>query len=231
MLTCIKNLNHWNFEKKIRMIVSLAVSGTSVFVLLIFLVAEMIFVTDRTSGTIESQTGIMAPNYEETLGQYWNFSVALVINDALQNYCSAPGEELAGSVAQDVNTEFTNMLNLQNNLNFVAVIRDEDERYYYKGNTSLTDARFETAYQEDYENSIAMRGEAGMRLSYNDAYYRQGKYTLTLYYPVYSTTNLVKQMGILVMNMNDSFLDSLIEKQQQEMGNAMVLVDVDGNIC
>ncbi len=226
----MKKLNNWNFEKKMRMVVSLAISGTSILVLFIFLLMEMIYVTEQTSDTIESQTRIISSNYDETLEQYWNFSVALVINDAIQNYCSAPADDLPDSVAEEVNTELTNMLNIQNNLNFSAVIRDEDGKYYYKGNTSLTDAQFEAGYKEDYGNSILMRGESGMRLSYNDAYYRSGEYTLTLYYPVYSTTNMVNQMGILVMNMDDSFLDSILSERQREMGNEMFLIDAGGTV-
>lgn len=226
----MKKLNNWNFEKKMRMVVSLAISGTSILVLFIFLLMEMIYVTEQTSDTIESQTRIISSNYDETLEQYWNFSVALVINDAIQNYCSAPADDLPDSVAEEVNTELTNMLNIQNNLNFSAVIRDEDGKYYYKGNTSLTDAQFEAGYKEDYGNSILMRGESGMRLSYNDAYYRSGEYTLTLYYPVYSTTNMVNQMGFLVMNMDDSFLDSILSERQREMGNEMFLIDAGGTV-
>lgn len=226
----MKKLNNWNFEKKMRMVVSLAISGTSILVLFIFLLVEMIYVTEQTSDTIESQTRIISSNYDETLEQYWNFSVALVINDAIQNYCSAPADDFPDSAAEEVNTELTNMLNIQNNLNFSAVIRDEDGKYYYKGNTSLTDAQFEAGYKEDYENSILMRGKSGMRLSYNDAYYRSGEYTLTLYYPVYSTTNMVNQMGILVMNMDDSFLDSILSERQREMGNEMFLIDAGGKV-
>lgn len=230
MLTCMKKLNNWNFEKKMRMVVSLAISGTSILVLFIFLLVEMKYVTEQTSETIESQTRIISSNYEETLEQYWNFSVALIINDAIQNYCSAPTDNFPDSVAGEVNTELANMLNIQNNLNFSAVIRDEDGRYYYKGNTSLTDAQFEAGYEEDFKNSILMRGENGMRMSYNDAYYRTGEYTLTLYYPVYSTTNMVNRMGILVMNMEDSFMNSILDESQREMGNEMFLVDTAGSI-
>lgn len=230
MLTCMKKLNKWNFEKKMRVVVSLAISGTSILVLFIFLIVEMVFVTEQSADTIESQMGLLASNYEETLEQYWNFSVALVINDAIQNYCSAPADNLPDSAAADVNTELTNMLNIQNNLNFSAVIRDEDGQYYYKGNTSMTDAQFEAGYEEDYKNSILMRGETGMRMSYNDAYYRSGVYTLTLYYPVYSTTNMVNKMGTIVMNMNDSFMESILADQQKEPGNDMFLVDTKGNV-
>ena len=125
----MKKLNKWNFEKKMRVVVSLAISGTSILVLFIFLIVEMVFVTEQSADTIESQMGLLASNYEETLEQYWNFSVALVINDAIQNYCSAPADNLPDSAAADVNTELTNMLNIQNNLNFSAVNRDEDGQY------------------------------------------------------------------------------------------------------
>ena len=140
------------------------------------------------------------------------------------------GGQTSGSVAADVNTELTNMLNIQNNLNFSAVIREEDGQYYYKGNTSMTDSQFEAGYKKDYPDSILMRGESGMRMSYNDAYYRSGVYTLTLYYPVYSTTSMVNKMGTIVMNMNDSFMESILADHQREPGNDMFLVDTKGHI-
>ena len=173
--------------------------------------------------------GILSSNYAETLEQYWNFSVALIINDAIQEYCSAPADRLPDSVTADVNTELTNMLNIQNNLNFSAVIREEDGQYYYKGNASMTDSQFEAGYKKDYPDSILMRGENGMRMSYNDAYYRSGVYTLTLYYPVYSITSMVNKMGTIVMNMNDSFMESILADHQREPGNDMFLVDTKGH--
>ena len=67
MLTCMKKLNKWNFEKKMRVVVSLAISGTSILVLFIFLIVEMVFVTEQSADTIESQMGLLASNYEEPL--------------------------------------------------------------------------------------------------------------------------------------------------------------------
>lgn len=230
MLAYMKKLNNWNFEKKIRVVVSLAISGTSILVLFIFLIAEMLYVTEQSADTLDGQMTILSSNYDESLEQYWNFSVALIINDAIQSYCSAPVDSIPAGAAADVNTELTNMLNIQSNLNFSAVIRNKDGRYYYKGNTSLTDAQFEAGYNEDYADSILMRGASGMRMSYNDAYYRSGQYTLTLYYPIYSTTNLVKEMGTLVMNMNDSFMESILLDAQKEQGNEMFLTDITGRV-
>lgn len=230
MLTCIKKLNKWNFEKKMRVVVSLAISGTSILVLFIFLIMEMLYVTEQTADTLEGQMGIMSSNYQETLDQYYNFSVALVINDEIQDYCSAPSGNIPVSAVEGVNAELTNMLNIQHNLNFTAVIREEDGQYSYKGNTSMTDARFEVGYKEDYSNSILMRGASGMRMSFNDVYYHSGEYTLTLYYPVYSTTNMVNETGTLVMNIDDSFMNSILTEHQREMGNEMVLVDTGGHV-
>ena len=52
MLACMKKLNRWNFEKKMRVVVSLAISGTSILVLFIFLIVEMVFVTEQSADTI-----------------------------------------------------------------------------------------------------------------------------------------------------------------------------------
>lgn len=230
MLTCIKKLNTWNFEKKMRVVVSLAISGTSILVLLIFSIVQLVYVTEQSSNMMEGQLSIISSNYEETLEQYKDFSVALVINDEIQKYCSVSPDSISDTIMEEVNTEFSNILNIQNNLNFSAVIPENGKEYMYKGNTSMIDAEFEKGYEKDYEESIPIRENSVMRISYNDAYFRTGEYTLTLYYPVYSTTSVGKEIGMLVMNMDDSFMRSILENSQGESGNEMSLINKEGNV-
>lgn len=230
MLTCIKKLNTWNFEKKMRVVVSLAISGTSILVLLIFSIVQLVYVTEQSSNMMEGQLSIISSNYEETLEQYKDFSVALVINDEIQKYCSVSPDSIPDTIMEEVNTEFSNILNIQNNLNFSAVIPENGKEYMYKGNTSMIDAEFEKGYEKDYEESIPIRENSVMRISYNDAYFRTGEYTLTLYYPVYSTTSVGKEIGMLVMNMDDSFMRSILENSQGESGNEMSLINKEGNV-
>lgn len=220
--------NNWNLEKKIRVVVSLAISGTSILVLFIILMTEVILIMNQSSDTIRGQMEATASNYDDTLEQYKSFAIALVINEDIQNYCS--GKSGSGDLTEGLNNELWNMLNIQNNLNFTAIVRGEEEGYIYRGRTSITDARFEQAYSNDLENSIPAKGDAAMRISFGNFYHRTGKYTLTLYYPVYSTTNMVNELGTLVMNIDDSFMSGMLQQGVSGEETGMLLTDQSGRI-
>lgn len=220
--------NNWNLEKKIRVVVSLAISGTSILVLFIILMTEVILIMNQSSDTIRGQMEATASNYDDTLEQYKSFAIALVINEDIQNYCS--GKSGSGDLTEGLNNELWNMLNIQNNLNFTAIVRGEEEGYIYRGRTSITDARFEQAYSNDLENSIPAKGDAAMRISFGNFYHRAEKYTLTLYYPVYSTTNMVNELGTLVMNIDDSFMSGMQQQGVSGEETGMLLTDQSGRI-
>ncbi|HJB00541.1 MAG TPA: sensor histidine kinase [Candidatus Mediterraneibacter merdavium] len=220
--------NNWNLEKKIRVVVSLAISGTSILVLFIILMTEVILIMNQSSDTIRGQMEATASNYDDTLEQYKSFAIALVINEDIQNYCS--GKSGSGDLTEGLNNELWNMLNIQNNLNFTAIVRGEEEGYIYRGRTSITDARFEQAYSNDLENSIPAKGDAAMQISFGNFYHRAGKYTLTLYYPVYSTTNMVNELGMLVMNIDDSFMSGMLQQGVSGEETGMLLTDQSGRI-
>lgn len=223
-----KGFNSWNLEKKIRVVVSLAISGTSILVLFIILMTEMFLIMNQSSDTIKGQMEATASNYNDTLEQYKSFAIALVINEDVQGYCS--GKAGSGDLTEGLNNELWNMLNIQNNLNFTAIVRDEEKGYIYRGRTSMTDAQFEQAYSVDLKDSIPVKGGAAMRVSFGNRYHRAGRYTLTLYYPVYSTTNMVNELGMLVMNIDDAFMGGMLRQDASSEEPGMLLTDGEGRI-
>lgn len=224
-----KGLNSWNLEKKIRIVVSLTISGTSILVLAIIFMAEVFLMMDQSSDTIKVQMRAMASNYADTLEQYKGFAIALIINDKVQDYCE--GESDGVELTQGLNNELGNMLNGQENLNFTAVIRSLDNSHIYRGSrASMEEAQFEQTYEKDYENSIPAENGVAMRLSFGNAYYRSNRYTLTLYYPVYSATIVSKELGMLIINIDDAFMSGMMSQEDISKETQMLLTDCSGRI-
>lgn len=174
----------------------------------------------------------LASNYDKTLEQYQSLAIALVIEESVQEYCKSAessGEEYERE-AGEVYDYLLNMLNVQSNMNFAVVEKYNKNKYVYKGNSSVVDARFELVYQEDYEESVPAKQESKVHMSFSNRYFRDGKYTLTIYHPIYSATSIEEARGMLIMNLNDSLIEQLHLEKEKEADNEMFLMDCNGKI-
>lgn len=172
---------------------------------------------------------MLASNYEDTLDQYQNLAVAIVIDDKMQDY-------IKSSQAVDENYEqkanilydfFLNMINVQGNMNFAAAVKEGSGDYVYKGNSSVTDSRFDEVYRQDYEASTRTKPGSAVKMSFGDNYFRDKDCTLTLYHPIYSTSAIGTPLGMLVLNLNDSLVEE-IRREDADGRSKRILVDQEG---
>ena len=225
-----EQITNWNLKKKISFFISLLIMGTSLIILTASTFSAFYYMTNQTREMATSQLETLASNYDDTLEQYQNLAVALVINDSVQKYCASDVKRglQYEQQASNVYNILLNMLNVQNNMNFAVVSRDDTEDYVYKGNSSVVDARFEVVYEQDYEESISAKEGSTVRMSFSNHYFRNEGYTLTLYHPIYATTRMVHKNGMLVMNLSDNLVEQLREDTTQSLDSELFLMDING---
>ena len=225
-----EQITNWNLKKKISFFISLLIMGTSLIILTASTFSAFYYMTNQTREMATSQLETLASNYDDTLEQYQNLAVALVINDSVQKYCASDVKRglQYEQQASNVYNILLNMLNVQNNMNFAVVSRDDTEDYVYKGNSSVVDARFEVVYEQDYEESISAKEGSTVRMSFANHYFRNEGYTLTLYHPIYATTRMVHKNGMLVMNLSDNLVEQLREDTTQSLDSELFLMDING---
>ena len=225
-----EQITNWNLKKKISFFISLLIMGTSLLILTASTFSAFYYMTNQTREMATSQLETLASNYDDTLEQYQNLAVALVINDSVQKYCASDVKRglQYEQQASNVYNILLNMLNVQNNMNFAVVSRDDTEDYVYKGNSSVVDARFEVVYEQDYEESISAKEGSTVRMSFANHYFRNEGYTLTLYHPIYATTRMVHKNGMLVMNLSDNLVEQLREDTTQSLDSELFLMDING---
>lgn len=227
-----KRTSAWNLKRKISFFLSLTILATSVIILVVSTMSAVYYMTKQSKNMAKEQLATLASNYDGTLEQYQNLAVSLVINDEVQNYCKSPesiGVEYE-RVAGGVYNYLLNMLNVQSNMNFSVVLKENTGNYVYKGNSSVVDARFDLVYKKDYEESIPTKAGSTVRISFGNNYFRDGQYTLTLYHPIYPTATISEPKGMLVMNLSDSMLEQLHVDNSQGFDSELFLMDRNGKM-
>ena len=232
MIKLINQINTWNLKKKISFFLSLTIMTTSIIILVASTTWAGYYMTKKSENMVKEQLETLASNYDDTLAQYQNIALSIVMSDQVQQYCKnidnfgTEYEKVLGGTY----SYLSNMSNVQKNMNFVVVLKENKDSYVYKGNSSAIDSKFETVYKEDYEESTPIKEGSSMRISFGNNYFRDGQYTLTMYQPIYSTTYVMEKKGMLIMNLSDNMLEQINTKNSERINSELILVNQNGKI-
>lgn len=80
-------INDWNLKGKISFFLTLTILVTFIIIMAISTVSSMNYMTKQSKEMAETQLDTLASNYADTLKQYQELAVALVIEDSVQKYC------------------------------------------------------------------------------------------------------------------------------------------------
>lgn len=219
----------WNFEKKLNFVM-----GTAILILIVLAIslsAAMFVYTlsKRNNEYAREHLELMAEDCADNLNQYKALLISLVLDDSIQKYCEAKERTQVYQVMGPAYTSLLDVLRIQSNSNFAAVTNDQLQTYVYSGNISAQAGNFEESFAKDYAQSLPANASGSIRMSFSDCYNRYGTYTMTLYFPVYSLTQMMSSNGVLVINLNDSILER-IQKKTSLASSSMYLTDQRGLI-
>lgn len=219
----------WNFEKKIYFVIGAAILLLMAAALGVSTASFVRTVSKRNDEYASEHLDLMAEDYADNLSQYKALAVSVVLDEKVQSYCEARDIQEANRSRGDVYATLLNILNIQSNVNFVAVTNDALGTYVYNGNISVLTGNFESGFSQDYEQSVPANESGSLRMSFSNCFSRNGEYTLTVYFPVYSLTHMVSSNGTVVINLTDSILGKIQKKTRIASAN-MYLVSEDGAI-
>lgn len=225
-------INSWGLKRKISFFMTWIILTTFLIILAVSTVSTVYYITEQSKDMATSQLETLASNYDGTLEQYQNVAVALVIDSGVQAYCKSTDniglkyEQEAGKVYNSL----LNMINVQNNMNFAVILKTGADRQVYKGNSSIIDAKFNEMYEADYKASTPIKDGNSVQMSFSNNYFRNDAYTLTLYHPIYSTTKIGDDKGMLVMNLSDNLLEQLHNGENQSQDSNTFLMDMNGKM-
>lgn len=221
----------WSYAKKLQFFLLVMISVVTVAAMAVSTVSSVSFLARQNEEYVSEQLSSMALEYNSTLEQYKAVALSLAMDRSVQDYCSfqepSGGINAAAGIVYDMLTN--NVLYMQNNANFIAVVNNKVGSFSYNGNRSMMESDFEHSWEKDYAQSIQAKKRGALRMSFAKNYYHNGEYTLTLYFPVYSVTNMVTETGMLVINLEDSLQEHLNNRTHYTL-SSLYLTDTQGTI-
>lgn len=224
----IKKYMSYNFDKKIKIFISLAITVTTLCVLCISTFSSLKIVTEKSGSLAKIQMETLANDYQMSLSGYYDMVKGVMMDEKVKQFL-AQKTQAPSKLLEQVKRIIHNNMNVQSNINFMAIINMKTEEYAYKGKTSLAFAGLEGQFQEDYEaGTSAKKGD--VVLSYGNRYNGGEEYSMTLYSPLYDVNHVKGILGMVCINIRGDFLESMENYKESQMPLETMMVHGGGKI-
>jgi len=229
MLAFLKNKRYsWTLDKKINTFVSSLIYGISAIILVITTSLYVSSFIKQSNNIVKNQLSTLADNYEYMLKGYKNLAEALIIDDTIQNYvlCEGKTDEEYFKLFNGAKNTLQNTFNMHPEINFIAVVSNNFSGILFKGHGNKIADNFAGVYKDDYANSIYCCTPETMRMSFNDAYLKNGNNMLNIYMPIYSISKMINEIGFLCIIFDSSLFEGPSGKNAMEYNSEVIMIDV-----
>ncbi|MDR1913261.1 MAG: sensor histidine kinase [Clostridiales bacterium] len=219
-----------NFDRKMRLFTFLAIGITALIILVSSTVSYISVSSASSEGLIQSQVSAISESFANAFKGYKDISIAVMLDKSIQRSLKDdPGSHGYYEYRLGAWQFFGNMMNIQPNINFVAVVKPDgkslDPAGLYSGGSSLSDSQF----FEYYQNDLAGSREVGtMLVNFQSAYYDGDPYAISIYHNIYDTSRLNRVIGQLCLSVSEPMLRQVLQGQDAMPGYRLFLADGDG---
>ena len=226
----IERINHWKLDKKMQVLVTTAIIVITLIVLAVSTVSSVRSMKTRSIELLQTNNDTMSENYASSLEQYKALAVAIVLDDAIQSYlhCSSKQDSSYTVYANNAVNAMTSCQNMYPDMNFIGIVSYQMDGYLYKGNEAITSSEFQQVYAQDYQQSKTVQ-DSTIRIGFSNRYYKNDRYTLSVYFPIYDLNTILMERGLLCMNFTNPILEQIIGNDT-ENGIQTTVIQTDGTI-
>jgi Predicted signal transduction protein with a C-terminal ATPase domain len=218
------------FDRRIINFTTSALILSTTIIILVSVISTVTSVMNKSTQMAMREVEVMAINTEDDFQRYYEMVWSIMLDENIQRYLKeAPNQY---EYVPDANRVLDNACNVQTNINFISIMREDGEGSLTKG---YNIPHWKVNYQEellmDYQNSMVM-GNNSMRMLFSNEYHPQGAYTMNIYYPLFSATKIGERLGLICININDSNITPLTLQatQGEELPVETYFVHSDGTI-
>ena len=226
----MERINHWKLDKKMQVLVTAAIIVITLIVLAVSTVSSVRSMKTRSIELLQTNNDTLSENYASSLEQYKALAVAIVLDDAIQSYlhCSSKQDSSYTVYANNAVNTMTSCQNMYPDMNFIGIVSYQMDGYLYKGNEAITSSEFQQVYAQDYQQSKTVQ-DSTIRIGFSNRYYKNDRYTLSVYFPIYDLNTILMERGLLCMNFTNPILEQIIGNDT-ENGIQTTVIQTDGTI-
>ncbi|MGI6007399.1 MAG: sensor histidine kinase [Ruminococcus sp.] len=215
-------------DRKIKILLTIGIILSASVVLMISTVSSVSSLTSKSEGLVKSNVETVSKSLESVINNYYSIATSLIPDENIQAYLKEEsGSERYSMAREDSRISVSLALSQQEDINFIGLYKNEKE-YLYRG-ISITKSNFTRAYQEDLKKSV-LWGRGDLRISYGDAYYGKGEYTLSFYQPVYDMNRIGRTIGTFCINVKEEVFGFLNNRSLSNLKYDVFLIEKGGNV-
>ena len=197
----MERISKWKFDKKIQLLVTVSIIVTTLIVLVVSTVSTVNSMKKQSIELLQAQNSTTAENFRNSLDNYKKLAIATVLDSSIQQYLKENDPVESVEYAKNANNMLSSILNMHSNLNFIGIVGNR-QNYLYKGEQTIYKSNFLRVYSLDSKRCKTVNAST-IKMSYNNAYFNGKQYSLNIYFPIYDTNQIMRELGFLCINFND----------------------------
>lgn len=226
----MKNVfGHMNMDKKMKIFIFFAIGITALSILFTSTISYMSLLRKTSQSLVANQVHAMSTSLQNAFYSYRNISTAFMLDRSVQKYL----HKNMGSVEVyenqiQVKEKLFNAINIQSSIQFFAIVRgDVKNDCIYTGATAFTSSQFYDRYEKDMKGA-RQSGIGALRINFQSSYYNNDPYMISVYHPLYSTTQIGRELGMLCFSVKEPALRQILDIQNRFVEMHYYLVDDRG---
>jgi len=224
----IKQFQMMTLDRKIKLLLTMGIIISASIVLTISTISSISSITTKSKSMVKTNVETVSKSLDSIIRNYYNITLSLIPDEDIQLYLKKnTGDRKYDAARESSMNSLSKVMFQQEDINFIALHKSEKE-YIYRGQ-GITKSKFVQMYASDLDNSIPW-GRGHLRISYDDAYFGESNYTISLYQPVYDMYKLGTSIGYLCINLNEDVFGFLNNQVLGDSKFDMYLTDKSGNV-
>lgn len=226
-----KRMERMNLDAKLCLYTTVLIVVITVVMLSVSTVFTVYSLYQKSEEAAVSKLSFVADSYGNWLDNNINILMSLQLAPELQTFCTCDEKEdkRFNTSRSQVIDSLENLLASNLDINFISVTKGNNDSYVYRGNHSITNTGYDSAYKTGLEKSQLAKQKGNIRINFGNHFFGGSKYSVTFYQPIYSVTILDKQIGMLCMNVNDTLLKKMEQLGKMESARTF-LTDQKGYV-
>lgn len=120
------------FDKKMTYFITKALIISTVLIVTVSAVSTMISLINKSARMAMKEVDTMAANTEDSFTQYYDLIWSINLNEHIQRYLKENDKEQ--QTIKNAYSVLDNICNMNKNLNFISVVREDERDFLIKGN-------------------------------------------------------------------------------------------------
>lgn len=218
-------------DKQLNCFLSYSIVLVTIVVFIVSTASYSVSANQHSKEMMKTHLSAMASMYENAFNGYNDMIHAIVIDPSIQEFMRSYWEKGTTNYTLSVAARNTiyNFSNINSSIQSIVILYGDPVKYLSRKISLVSMDRYIQYYKIDYAESMKANNGV-LRVNMNARYATNGDNYLTFYFPVYSSTTVNIEMGLLCFTVKDEDMEKIYVQREKSNSENSIFVNSDGRI-